>query len=228
MKTVSSFSLTFLILLFQAACRSGTALASPTLLHKGLAVTSIDVIKTERKSEDGFKIVTFDGSIEGSVEDKTSTFLKDIKDIGGTLEAEQLTVQEAKEYLRSAHTAGGKDAKPLFCIHGFRVQPRTALENMKKAQNEQFNEGKFMLIPVLWPTKSLLSYLDARKTSWGAANAFRIGLLDNLKKTLDSFPDKSLLVHSMGARVLSYAADARFKFDNIFMVAAVSSSNVLG
>ncbi len=214
MKVTSSSSVSFLVLLVQAC---STVLASP-YLYKGLAVTSIDVIDTGKVSEEGNPIVTFDGSIQGSASDQDAVFLKHIKDNGKTLEAEKLTVKQAKDIINGA--SADKKGKPLFCIHGFNVQPRSHLKTIKDVSVTQFNEGKFMPVPVMWPSKGgANNYLGDRVTSPGAGNG-----LKSLKKALDSFPQKSLLAHSMGNRVLRYAADAKFKFDNIFMVAAVSSN----
>eukprot|EP00554_Chaetoceros_debilis_P002889 CAMPEP_0194096008 /NCGR_PEP_ID=MMETSP0149-20130528/57123_1 /TAXON_ID=122233 /ORGANISM="Chaetoceros debilis, Strain MM31A-1" /LENGTH=421 /DNA_ID=CAMNT_0038781973 /DNA_START=17 /DNA_END=1280 /DNA_ORIENTATION=+ len=187
--------------------------------YKGLALTSIDVIKTGDTSWGGNPLVHFDGTIKGRADDKDATFLKNIKEVKDAtgkkvLEAEKLTVAQAKAIINQASSDG--KGKPLFCIHGFNVQPRTHLKKVKAATVDKFNKGKFMPIPVMWPSEGgATNYWGDRKTTPGAGNG-----LKSLKKALDSFPSKSLLAHSMGNRVLRYAADAKFKFDNIFMVAA--------
>jgi len=83
--------------------------------------------------------------------------------------------------------------------------------------NKGKGKGKFMLVPVIWPSAGGVKYSSDRVNASGAGNAFK-----TLKKGIDSFPRKSLLCHSMGNFVLRHAADATFKFDNIFMAAAVS------
>jgi len=217
MKTKGTSSFTLAIFLLQV-----WSVASAGYFYKGLALTSYDVIKTGDTSEEGNPLVHFDGTIKGKADDKDATFLKNIKEVKDAtgkkvLEAEKLTVAQAKAIINQASSDG--EGKPLFCIHGFSVQPRGHLKKIKEASVDLFNQGKFMPIPVMWASEGGLAfpanYFDDRKTSPGAGNGFK-----SLKEALDSFPSKSLLAHSMGNRVLSYAADSKFKFDNIFMVAA--------
>ena len=220
MKTKSTSSITLAIFFLQV-----WSVASAGYFYKGLALTSIDVIKTGDTSEGGNPLVHFDGSIKGRADNDDATFLKNIKEVKDAtgkkvLEAEKLTVAQAKAIINQASSDG--KGKPLFCIHGFTVQPRSHLKAINEATVDGFNQGKFMPIPVMWPSggkasRIISSYLGDRKTSPGAGNGFK-----SLKKALDSFPSKSLLAHSMGNRVLRHAADSKFKFDNIFMVAAVS------
>uniref|UniRef100_A0A7S3QCR9 Alpha/beta hydrolase n=1 Tax=Chaetoceros debilis TaxID=122233 RepID=A0A7S3QCR9_9STRA len=220
MKTKSTSSITLAIFLLQV-----WSVASAGYFYKGLALTSIDVIKTGEKSEGGNPLVHFDGTIEGRADDKDATFLKNIKEVKDAtgkkvLEAEKLTVAQAKAIINQASSDG--KGKPLFCIHGFNVQPRTHLKTIKEATLDKFNKGKFMPIPVMWPSEGgTTNYWGDRETTPGAGNGLKI-----LKQALDSFPSKSLLAHSMGNRVLRYAADAKFKFDNIFMVAADVQHNI--
>ena len=76
-----------------------------------------------------------------------------------------------------------------------------------------------MPLPIIWPSKGgVINYQGDRGSSaLRAGQAFK-----TLKRGVDSFPSKSLLYHSMGNWVLRHAADAKFCFDIIFMVAAVS------
>lgn len=188
--------------------------------YKGLALTSIDVVETGRTSEGEEKnpLVQFDGTIAGKADDKDSTFIKNIKEVKNkdgnkVLEAEKLTVKQAKKIINEG--CEDRHGKPLFCLHGFNVQPSGHLKTVKNAQ-DLFNKGKFMLVPVMWPSEGgVKNYGNDRETTPGAGNG-----LKSLKDKIDCFPSKSLLAHSMGNRVLRYAADAKFKFDNIFMVAA--------
>jgi len=182
--------------------------------YEGIALTSIDVIDVI-DSPRGNNIVKFDGSIEGKANDKTATFLKNITQIENTemFEAEKISVEDAAEFINNA--AGDGQGKPLFCVHGFNVQPAGHLKTLKEV-SPLFNQGKFTLVPVMWPCgDSVDTYWEARDLSSGAGEAFK-----TLKEGIHSFPSSSLLTHSMGNRVLRYAAAMGFKFDNIYMVAA--------
>ena len=169
------------------------------------------------------RTVTFSGSIAGKANDATATFLENVRQINDTdedgkrlFEAETLTVKEAKAIISNGDSEEG-EGKPLFCVHGFSTQPGTHLKRLNDAA-KKFNKGKFMLVPVIWPSAGgPENYGSDRLTAPGAGNAFK-----TLKKGIDSFPRKSLLCHSMGNFVLRHAADETFKFDNIFMAAAVS------
>jgi len=186
--------------------------------YDGVVLTSINV----KKKPGTDKTVTFSGSIKGSADDQTTTFLHKINQINDKdedgkrlFQAETLTIAEAKKIINEGGE-GGNEGKPLFCIHGFSVQPGNHLKNLNNLNKKKFTKGKFILVPVIWPS-SKFKYWDDREASMGAGKAFAA-----VKDTIDSFPSKSLLCHSMGNRVLRHAADAKFKFDNIFMVAAVS------
>ena len=192
--------------------------ASARINYKGLVLTSIDVKPVDGKPNR----VTFSGSISGSLDDKTAVFLENIdqineKDEEGKrlFEADLVTVARAKQIINDASEDG--KGKPLFCIHGFNVQPGGHLKTCKK-NAPKFDKGKFCLVPVIWPSKGgVTNYGGDRETnSVGAGRAFKI-----LKQGIDNFPSKSLLAHSMGNNVLRHAADSKFKFDNIFMAAAV-------
>jgi len=196
----------------------GLCSAFERINYDGVVLTSINL---ERKPGTD-KTVTFSGygSIKRSADDQTATFLHKInqindKDEGGKrlFQAEILTVAEAKKIINEGGE-GGNEGKPLFCIHGWRVQPGTHLKKLKNLNQKKFTKGKFILVPVIWPS-SKIKYENDRKRSMRAGKAFAA-----LKDKIECFSSKSLLCHSMGNRVLRHAADATFKFDNIFMVAA--------
>lgn len=138
------------------------------------------------------------------------------------LEAEKINAGEAKTLLEE------KEDKPLFTIHGYNVQPKGYLESMAALESEENANkfSKFNLVPVLWPSKGIMvneatsGYNEDRESSKLAGENLKD--LKNLKSTIDGFPYKSLVCHSMGNRVLRHAASCEFEFDNIFMVAAVS------
>ena len=184
--------------------------------YDGLVLTSIDVKRAVDKP--GF--VTFSGGKAGKADDDSATFLRNVKQINDRdedgeriFEAEKLTVQQAKAILSGD---GGK--KPLFCVHGFNVSPGSHLKNLKN-EAKKFNKGKFTLVPVIWPSAgSVIKYwTDRDQSASGAGKAFK-----NFKAGINAFPQKSLLCHSMGNWVLRNAADESFRFDNVFMAAAVS------
>ena len=189
--------------------------------YQGLVLTSIDVEPVEGKT--GF--VKFNGGRKGEAKDETVTFLKNIRQINDKdkageriFEAEMVSLREAQKMLNEDSKGGA--GKPLFCVHGFNVQPGSHLKNLKE-QARKFDEGKFSIVPVLWPSKGgVRNYWgDRGDGAPGAGNAF------SLMKRMDSFPNKSLLCHSMGNFVLRCAAQTNIRFDNIFMVAAVSSNH---
>jgi len=190
-----------------------TLVRSARTNYEGLVLTTIDVVDAPNSNK-----VRFSGAIQGSESDTTATFLSNVKQINDTdasgqrlFEADRVSVDEAKNIIQELD--GG--CKPLFCIHGFWVEPGGHLKDIAEKQ-KNFNEGRFMLVPVMWPNKGGIKYgRDRVKASPGAGEALRI-----LKNEMDSFPRKSLLCHSMGNNVLRHAADAKFKFDNIFMASS--------
>ena len=180
--------------------------------YDGLVLTSIDVI--EAPTEGRPNRVEFPGHLaKGTSDDKTAYFLRNVKEArrengGLVLEADKVDISNLE---------ASRMKKPLFCIHGFNV---SAEDHLMACQKAQESSEKFNPIPVIWPAKGegRTSYFGKRKTeSVGAGTA-----LKTLTKFIGKFPKKSLHAHSMGNRVLRYAADAGFTFDNIFMVAAVS------
>lgn len=159
-------------------------------------------------------------------------FLKEVKTVKTegpfwnrtpVFEAERVPLSEVKRQVEDAHTdpnTGKKDGRPLLCIHGFNVQPES---HLKECLEHQVKFSKFKLIPVIWPSAGgILSYWGDRDGSEGAGKAFR----SSLAQYEDAFPRKALLTHSMGNRVLRFAADERFQFDNIFMAAADVNGNM--
>ena len=143
---------------------------------------------------------------------ESAIFIKKVVTKNGKLEAEKISVEEAKEKL-------DQKQKPLFHIHGFSNKPTQFLSDMQK-EEKKINE--FNLVPVCWPSLLLSAnkddhYKGSQGLSKNAGLAFQ-----KLKDAIDVFTNKSIMCHSMGNRVLRYAAASNFKFDNIFMAAAVS------
>jgi hypothetical protein len=209
---------TLIITILAQAC----IVALGAITYDGLVLTSIDVEAVPNTE----RTVRFSGSIAGRADDETATFLENVRQINDTdesgkrlFEAETVTVARAREIINEGVQGGG--GKPLFCIHGWSTQPGDHLQNLQAAR-KKFDQGKFTLVPVIWPTGAGLSpgnyQSDQDISAVGAAKAFM-----TLKKGIDKFPSKSLLCHSMANFVLRNAAFEKFKFDNIFMVAAVSN-----
>ena len=185
------------------------ALVFPTIAksaYPGIVMTSVDAkILSETRVE-------FSGRIEGKEDDTTAIIIKNVIEDRWEgsfwnrhpiFQADLVSPRELKASVK----------KPLLAIHGFNVQPESHLKQCKEAR-DKFE--KFDLIPVIWPsTGGVTNYLGDRGYSKGAGKAFR-----TLKKYAGMFPRKSLLAHSMGNRVLRYAADGDFMFDNVFMAAA--------
>jgi hypothetical protein len=191
---------------------------------------------------------------ERSKTGKKAVFLKDIvqtKIVRGrrTFKAEFVSPEKAYELVKKGYnttlTYTGKDKKqlrripygtPLFCVHGFKVQPSELFKEMAKARQNFLGGMKFYPIPVLWSTgPSLFDYLPNQSGSSLEAGRLLNALIHTTSN--DLFSEKSLMMHSMGNHVvlngvLGLDEEAPgVRFDNIFMVAAVSttgiSSNVL-
>lgn len=162
------------------------------------------------------------GKVEWKVSDESgdkATFLTNIKKTGGgwfrpeKFEGEKLTIGQAKDILNE------DGRKPLFCIHGYSVKPEGQMKECKECQKNFKNTLK--PIPVIWPSDGI-NYFDQRDDSVEAGEAFQkiVEEFESIKDTIKRFPAKSVMAHSMGNRVLRFAAIAKLKFDNIFMVAA--------
>lgn len=198
--------------------------------YDDLVLTSIHVKDIEGRPGR----VEFSGMIKGR-KDVKSVFLKNIVEVRRegwvgnrrpVFEADIVPLKEVKETIKCSHTAKYKipykedgiplhtDGKPLLCVHGFNIQPGDHLKQCLEAK-DKFKH--FKLIPVIWHSEGgLRNYFGDRRTnSVGAGKAFKA-----LSQYAGEFPKQALIAHSMGNRVLRAAADAKFKFDNIFMVAA--------
>lgn len=183
----------------------------------GLAVTSIAV-----KSKEGDENkVTFS---EADPNGEEGVFLKNFKLISDEsvekgkreFEATKVDLDEVKSMIYK----DGSDVIPLFIVHGFNVEPSSTLaynyENFHK-------EHKYYPIPVIWASEgsTLLYFEDQADDAIGAGKALNalVGVVPN-----DTFPKKSLVMHSMGNHAIFNGACAKgtpdVQFDDIFMVAA--------
>ena len=73
---------------------------------------------------------------------------------------------------------------------------------------------------MIWPTQAgnALNFIQRYSGDRGYSKAAGEAFKNSMKEFAGVFPRKSLVAHSMGNRVLRHAADARYRFDNIFMV----------
>ena len=187
----------------------------------GLVLTSIDVIQAPIPNKRPNRVEFSGGVADGTKNDDTAVFLENVKEArrekNGTIILEADVVEDISK--REDIMSTMDSTQQLFCIHGFNKGAKTHLEECQEAQN---GLGEYNVIPVIWPglgERRLLNYTDKRKTeALGAGRAFK-----TLSRYMDIFPKKSLHAHSMGNRVLRFAANAGCNFDNIFMVAPVSN-----
>jgi len=133
--------------------------------------------------------------------------------------ADKLTIREAKTWFVREY---GKDCVPFFWVHGYDNEPLGVMTTAQIAQTTlNSSEKKCKIVPVLWPSYGLTRYdidLDyAKEASKELRLIFGLGV-----GVANVFEKKNLMCHSMGNFILRNAADSRIKFDNIFMVAAVS------
>ena len=191
-----------------AVVLSATQILAAKPAYDGLVMTSIDV---KRPDPNNPKRVEFCGRIRGNEKDSDAVILTNVVEVRREgwkrvpiFQADEVDISEVKKSIK----------KPLLCIHGFNVQPESHLEQCRTKRHEFKN---FDLIPVIWPsTGGIYNYWGDRGYSKGAGKALR----QSMEKYAGMFPRKSLLAHSMGNRVLRYAADSKYMFDNIFMCAA--------
>jgi esterase/lipase superfamily enzyme len=183
--------------------------------YAGLIVTTIAV--SPKDAADGSK-VTFNEK-DGNGED--AVFLKEIKMTSdGVFEATKVSVEEAKEIANNGF--GAKTSTPLFIVHGFDVEPSSSLGyNFGNFKGDK----KYYPVTVVWASEGnkALYFEDQNENALGAGRALNalVNFIPN-----ETFPRKSLLMHSMGNHAVFNGACANgtpdVQFENIFMVAAVS------
>mmetsp|Transcript_18975 Transcript_18975/g.43242 ORF Transcript_18975/g.43242 Transcript_18975/m.43242 type:complete len:325 (-) Transcript_18975:116-1090(-) len=191
--------------------------------YPNIAVTSIEVDEKEDN------IVEFS---ETSDTGAAILFLKDIEQISGSKKGERLfkatkvAVSDAKKIISEKLS---DKAIPLFCVHGFNVEPGNVLKEYVESdlcdKFKKFGDEHYP-IPVLWACDTRTNFPkqyteDQRTNSKAAGEAFKdfVNSIDDV-----IFPHKSLLMHSMGNHVIFNGACGAgapdVHFDNIFMVAA--------
>jgi len=124
----------------------------------------------------------------------------------------------------------GKEATPLFCVHGFNVQPDYIMGQMVKDYKKFTDEGfKYFPVPVIWPCS--MNYVGNQINASMGAGKHLAALVKGVSS--DHIRRKSLLMHSMGNHVVFDGAcgmkddkgmveeeKIRVHFENIFMVSA--------
>lgn len=197
------------------------------ITYAGVVVTSIDV------AELGGGKVEFDHS---SVTRSKARFLKDLKETAANSKnftAIEIDVTEAKNLINKIGNILDEDTTPLFCVHGYNVQPHDMLMKMSDVVEKFANEGggHYYPIPVLWPCDSVNRWGPDKASSYGwDQEVFSQQAGNVLKQFVDTiddgtFPRKSLMMHSMGNHVVFNGACGatnapKVQFENIFMVAA--------
>jgi len=195
-----------------------------TVSYPNLAVTTIKLDVEPSKFDqlkDGDKISFRTNSPHG----RKVTFMRDIKsEDGNKYEAIFVSKEEAAKKVAKIES---RNSTPLFCVHGFNVQPESSLGNFHKTFWKRFEDNglKYYPIPVIWACneKGLLGYKLDQGTSAMKTGKGLKAFVDDIDSA--TFPRKSLLMHSMGNHVVFDGACGSEKapdadFENIFMVAA--------
>jgi len=200
----------------EAVIATDKAATNDEYYYAGLIVTTIAVTPKDGAA-DGSK-VTFNEKDENGTD---AMFLKEIKMVGdGEFEATKVSLEEAKEIANNGF--GANSSTPLFIVHGFDVEPSNSL----KYNYDNFKGDKeYYPVPVVWASvgNTALYFEEQSNNSMEAGNALKalVNFIPN-----DTFPRKSLLMHSMGNHVIFNGACFKetpdVQFENIFMVAAVS------
>lgn len=207
-----------------------------TVHYKGLVVTTCEV-KPKAAGVDVENLkhgdeVTFQKSSENG---KKAVFLMNVKeyDDNGNFLAEYVSSDKAARFVElfDILNSTNKDASALFLVHGFNVQPASAMNSIASKWKRFVEAGlKYYPIPVIWPCNDGGNYKeDQDDPSQKAGDQLKL-FVDGIDNKL--FPRKSLLMHSMGNHVV-FDGSCGFKedgtvvvcppdvqFENIFMVAA--------
>lgn len=156
-----------------------------------------------------------------------AVFLMNPKDRGdGKYVAVEVNHTKAAEIIKK-NTSDSKI--PLFCVHGFSNEPSDIINSILRYR-KKFDSSKYFPVFVIWPCSGFLNWdkgtvigydKDADVHSQASGRAF----FDFVNKIPDeTFPRKSLMMHSMGNHVVFDGACLKgvpgVQFENIFMVAA--------
>ena len=192
-------------------------------VYDGIVISRIKVVDM------GNGIVEFGNN---SPAGEKARFLKDVTKTGSadTFTATEIDYSEAKRVI-NLNGAIGADTTPLFCVHGFNFQPSDVLEDIEEVRERFEKGGHYYPVPIMWPCSDGNALLNYDKDQEGFSQDSG-ALFEKLVEQIpyDTFPRKSLLIHSMGNHVVfngSCGAESapQVQFENIFMVAAVSMTN---
>jgi len=207
-----------------------------TVNYKGLVVTTCEVEPTAEGAdlsnlENGDEVTFKESSPNG----KKAVFLMKVKeyDNSGEFRAKYVSPDRAARFVELFDILNetNKNASALFVVHGFNVQPASAMSNVA-SKFDRFKEAglNYYPIPVIWPCNDKGKYSeDQDDPSQKAGDQLR-ALVNGIDNKL--FPRKSLLMHSMGNHVVfngscGFKKDGKVvdsppdvEFENIFMVAA--------
>ena len=219
-----------------------TSQPSNKLYFPGIIVTSIDY--QEEPAPNRPNRVTFaeytvgneDKNLKGSEREEhnenlvdEATFMHNIKHIAGKdekgkrkYEADKLSIEEAKKVFVEKY---GEKCVPLFAVHGYNNEAGDVMKDCAKAQ-EDFDKTdplQTAVIPVLWANAGSTTayYKDKYDNTPEAKKEFQL-MFEDVLAHANTFERKNLMCHSLGNVVLRRTAIEKLKFENIFMVAAVS------
>jgi len=180
-------------------------------------VTIVTCIKCDEKmTVNGEERVILDGRAKSG---PTAFFLEDPEKIAGTnnYHAKKVDYKEAKT--RIFDKIKGIDRIPLFCVHGYLNEPNDIIDEVVD-DRKKFQNTKYFPVFVIWPVETLYT-TSTDKNATDSGKAF----FDFVKSIPDeTFPRKSLMMHSMGNHVVfdgvCFVGPPKVQFENIFMVAA--------
>jgi len=199
------------------------AFAIPALAyHYNDYVLTTMKMETRQKIDDYTTQVHFDSNTKGG--DK-AVFLTNITKIGTNN-----GIDKFEAYVISPAIVRGRIKAKMFmnmvnhtllAIHGFNVNFTDHLKECKDVTSG--DKKSFYLLPIIWPSDGKLY-----RYWWDRGHSKKAG--EALKECIALLGDKwscvSLIAHSMGNRVLKYAASEKIHLDNIFMVAADVNADI--
>ena len=190
--------------------------ATPLGANLPLVITTIDARPVE--GEPG--VYDFDKNIVGDAADDDAHFFKDVtkREEKGVNIYRGTEVQNAGAAIDEiARKRGAKHC--MMYVHGFTNTPSVVFDAVE-AMNEYYKGKDMFVVPICWPAERV-NYFGQKEDAPGAANALR----SLVPGVMSATTPISVMCHSMGNFVLKkFAPDdpakVRFKFHNIYMVAA--------
>jgi len=195
-----------------------------------LAATTIEVNWVSKEEDKKtFKELSDGDELSFTKTSGTSSNLVFITDISHDEAGESFTAKFVS-IATASKTVKQKSSTPLFIVHGFNIQPAEGLERVAKSQDYFKESGTYFPVPVLWPcteieggivSKLKAYFFEQEVTTAEVGVAFK-AFVDDVAN--DTFPRKSLMMHSMGNHAVINASCGLgapdVQFENIFMVGA--------